>query len=48
MAISSDDFQFLRDFLYKESGLAISEDKMYLINHIKLLSLKTRTDDLSA
>lgn len=31
MTIAAQDFEFLKDFLYNESGLSISTDKMYLL-----------------
>lgn len=31
MTLPANDFQFLKDFLHKESGLSIAEDKMYLL-----------------
>lgn len=49
MVIATADFDFYRDFLYRESGLAINSDKAYLLeSRLTPVVKKMGLDDLSA
>jgi len=49
MTLPANDFQLLKDFLHKESGLSISEDKMYLLeSRLNPIIKKMELADMSA
>lgn len=49
MTIAPNDFEYLKDFLYKESGLSINADKMYLLeSRLNPIAKRMELPDINA